>query len=324
MFGFGRKKSVDKKPGESSPTSSSAGSKTPPKPMTAFERRQSLTQKYEQEKSTKGKAGAKDDDDDVPPPPPEDGEDDDFVPPPPPPPSSNLPPKAPRTPPLVAPSSPANGAQKHASSERQRAATKPNLGADDDESGGGGGSRGLVDSDYVEFTIVPVLLRGRFDYDEANKFGNSVKKMSEAEAKLMMANANSLCAAVQKSGVKLPNNWEKAIHDDMIWVKGGGGPGSRKSFVYYAPTPAQGERPRSNGSESSADPVARTRAQTRQRASFSSGPQMIPASADEGDANRYKAPTRSVQSESISKDLADLVATLGQLEAGKKPAVPNF
>lgn len=198
---------------------------------------------------------------------------------------------------------------------------------DDDATSGSGVGPARVDSDYVEFVVVPVMLRARFAYDEANKVGDALKKMTESEVKVIMTNASTLCQYLSKAGVKLPGNWEKSIHDDMVWQKGGA-PGNRKSFVYYAAaqpaSPSSGERPGSNGGESGADSraEARSRAQTRQRMSFAATQLQMGVSEDEGDANRYKVQSRQHQSESISKDLADLVATLGQLEAGKKPGAP--
>jgi len=162
-----------------------------------------------------------------------------------------------------------------------------------------------------------VLLRSRFDYEEANRFGKMLMKMSDAEVKLMMAQPQSLCQQIQKSGVKCPANWEKAIIEDMIWVKGGG-PGARKSFVYYAPAQQQAPQERNASSNGSEDPMARTKAHNRNRASFVAQQPINGAALNEGDANRYKVASRAHASESISKDLADLVAELGQLEAGGK------
>jgi hypothetical protein len=252
------------------------------------------------------------DDDDIPPPP-----DDDDVPPPPPPSSSstvtakplgkpsssaaNLPPKAPspanRTP------SPAN---QNNHTERPRSGTKPKFLDEDDGD--------TVDPVYVDMTVVPILLRSKFAYDEANKFGTAIKKLHDSDVKIFMTNAQHLCEKIKSSGIKTPTNWEKAIVDDAFWSQGGA-KGNRKSFVYYAPETTT-DRPKSDSKKVDSEPEKKPH--NRNRASFSGGPQPVISNLDEGDANRYKVTSRRDKAESVSKDLADLVAELGALEAGSK------
>jgi len=162
-----------------------------------------------------------------------------------------------------------------------------------------------ADPEYVEFTIVPILLRAGVSYDEANRYGTTLKMLSEAEVKVIMANAMSLVDDVKKCGIKTSPTFEKEIHDDMFWQAGRGT--NRKSFVYYkASTDSPEARPKSDSSYGS-DPIQQTKEATRQRQSFS-GPS-LPV-LEETDANRYKVKSRPKQAESLSHDLADLVSSL--------------
>lgn len=166
-----------------------------------------------------------------------------------------------------------------------------------------------ADPEFIEFTVVPILLRAKVAYEEANKYGESLKRMSDAELKIVLANASHLIDDVKKCGIKTPPAFEKDVTDDMYWRAGT--QGNRKSFVYYRPsdTPEadSGARPKS---DSSADPLERTREATRQRASFS-GPSL--PTLDEADPNRYKVKTRTKAAESLSNDLADLVSSLDKI-----------
>jgi hypothetical protein len=169
-----------------------------------------------------------------------------------------------------------------------------------------------ADSEYIEFTIVPILLRAKVAYDEANKYGDSLKRMTEAEVKIIMANATNLIDDVKKCGIKAPPTFEKDIVDDMFWKAGS--VGNRKSFVYYKASdtqPAEGGRPKSD----SHSPVQQVKEQSRQRASFS-GP-ALPV-LEETDPNRYKVKSRTKAAESLSQDLADLVSSLDKISTGKK------
>jgi len=167
--------------------------------------------------------------------------------------------------------------------------------------------RRQADPDFVEFTIVPILLRAKVVYDEANKYGDSLKRLTEGEVKAVVVNAASLVDDVKKCGIKVPPTFEKDVYDDMYWKAGAG---NRKSFVYYRASDTPETQGRTKA-DSSHDPVEKVRDSTRQRASFS-GP-TLPA-LDESDPNRYKVKSRTKQAESLSNDLADLVSSLDALK----------
>ena len=168
-----------------------------------------------------------------------------------------------------------------------------------------------ADPEYIEFTVVPLLLRAKVAYDEANRYGESLKILTDGEVKIIMANVVNFIDDVKKSGIKTLPTFEKDCHEDMFWKAG---PGNRKSFVYYraSDTPESGGRPKS---DSSHNPVAQTRESTRQRASFTGPPLPV---LEETDANRYKVKTRTKQAESLSNDLADLVSSLDKLSPPRK------
>lgn len=170
--------------------------------------------------------------------------------------------------------------------------------------------RRSADPEFIEFTVVPMLLRSKVSYDEANKYGETLKRLTEGEVKVVLTNANTLMDDIKKCGIKVPPTFEKDLHDDMYWRAGT--TGNRKSFVYYRPSdaPADPARPRSDGSQSH-DPLERTRESSRQRASFSS--QALPT-LDESDPNRYKVKSRTKAAESLSHDLADLVSSIDALK----------
>jgi len=168
-----------------------------------------------------------------------------------------------------------------------------------------------ADPEFVEFTVVPILLRAKVVYDEANKYGDSLKRLTEGEVKAVLLNAGTLVDDVKKCGIKVPASFEKDVYDDMYWKAGAG---NRKSFVYYRAS----DTPETQGrvkSDSSHDPVEKVRDSARQRASFS-GP-TLPA-LDEADPNRYKVKGRTKQAESLSNDLADLVSSLDALKGKSK------
>jgi len=293
----------------------------------AFARRQSMAQKFEQEQGERPRFKTADDielsksviqengDDDIPPPPPDDDND---APPPPP-------------PPVVAAAKPAAAAAKPAAaaSVKHRSASPPlppsnnsPLGKKAAESlkdksavpsSPGGSSKKPADSDYVEFTVVPLLLRSGVSYDEANKYGEYLKTKTEADVMRIMSSAMLLQDDIEKKKIKIPASFEKTLLNDQFWVKGKNAAGNRKSFVYYSPVETPTSRPSSTDASASS-PVAKLRAEsTRSRASFSGGP--IPVLSEEGDASRYKAATRRDKAESVSKDLQDLVEELAKMDA---------
>ena len=256
MFGFGKKKSQVKSPAE----------------MTAFERRQSMAMRFEQEERARSGGSAT---------PPAATE---LI-------GKNIFDDGPKTSPK----------QKKSLLPKQSTDIPPPPGPPLAE-------RRSVDPDYIEFTVVPLLLRAKVAYEEANKYGDTLKRMTEAEVKTIMANAANLVDDVKKCHIKVPPSFEKDVYDDMFWKAG---PGNRKSFVYYRPSDAPLETPGRPKSDSSHDPVEKTREASRQRASFS-GP-ALPA-LEETDPNRYKVRSRTKQAESLSNDLADLVQSLDALK----------
>jgi len=305
----------------------------------AFARRQSAVQKFEQEHDARPRFKTVDDvedrpkiveedDGDIPPPPP----DDDDAPPPPPlpvplhldkpapaakaksaspplPPASKTPPQS-KTPPPGPKASPPPAA---------KVTGRPMSGSKDK---GGSASpssatkKSPADSEYIEFTVVPLLLRSGVSYDEANKYGDQIKGLSEGDVARIMSSAMLLQDDVEKRRIKVPASFETALLNDQFWVKGQKAT-NRKSFVYYAPVAGQpSDRPQS-GSHESASPKPRPES-SRSRQSFSGGPVHVPT-GEEGDASRYKAATRRDKAESVSKDLQDLVQTLSKLEEGREP-----
>jgi hypothetical protein len=298
----------------------------------AFERRKSMAQKFEVEQAERPRFKTVDDvddvnnktrpvkeDDDVPPPP---DDDDDAPPPPPPPPAAAAAKAAPaaaaarsKTPPLPPPSTASPSKHKNSPLATTKKAPAPSKEPSPPASPGGGRK---ADADYIEFTVVPLLLRSGVSYDEANKYGELLKSRSEADVARIMSSSMLLLEDIEKKKVKIPGSFEKSLLNDQFWVKGKTAAGNRKSFVYYSPVAADAARPASHdGGSSSTDksPLAKVRAEsaTRQRASFSGG--QVPIIAEEGDASRYKAPTRRAQAESVSKDLQDLVQELSKLDS---------
>ncbi|KAH9251578.1 hypothetical protein BASA81_006593 [Batrachochytrium salamandrivorans] len=89
-----------------------------------------------------------------------------------------------------------------------------------------------ADTGYIEFTIVPLLLRANVLYDEANAYGESLLSCSEAEVKVVMMSPTNLVEDCKRCGIKLPANFEKNVFADMFWQQG---QDKRKSFVYYKP-----------------------------------------------------------------------------------------
>lgn len=255
MFGFGKKKSQVKSPAE----------------MTAFERRQSMAQRFEMEERARSSSPG------IPPPPP---------------PATDLIGKD-----IFAEQSPS---KKKGSVKLTAIPPPPVL------------DRKPADPEFVEFTVVPILLRAKVAYEEANKYGESLKRMTEGEVKVVLTNATTLYEDIKKCGIRVPASFEKDVMDDMYWRAGT--QGNRKSFVYYRPsdtTEISGARPKS---DSSHDPLEKTKEASRQRASFS-GPAL--PTLDESDPNRYKVKSRTKQAESLSNDLADLVSSLDKIN-GKK------
>lgn len=119
---------------------------------------------------------------------------------------------------------------------------------------------------------------------------------------------------MKKSGIKLPPDFETLVVADMYWTKKGT-KDNRKSFVYYAPTPAVGERPKSDSL--GLDPnVEKAKRESRARASFAaSALASVDDSGDEGDASRYKVKknAKTRQSEVIHDQLEGLVQELDKI-----------
>lgn len=99
-----------------------------------------------------------------------------------------------------------------------------------------------ADTGYIEFTIVPLLLRANVLYDEANAYGESLLSCSEAEVKVVMMSPANLVEDCKRCGIKLPASFEKNVFADMFWQQG---QDKRKSFVYYKPAEEDAPRPAS-------------------------------------------------------------------------------
>ena len=91
------------------------------------------------------------------------------------------------------------------------------------------------DFNFVDYTVVPLLLRAGLDYATANNFGTVLKNSySGRKSRQVMSNPFELFAALEKEGFKLSDDIKFNVVDDKFWRQDQSQAGSRRtSFVYY-------------------------------------------------------------------------------------------
>ncbi|GBG27197.1 Hypothetical Protein FCC1311_034202 [Hondaea fermentalgiana] len=96
-----------------------------------------------------------------------------------------------------------------------------------------------ADKEYVDFTVVPLLLRSGITYQQATDFGAHLMSLETQEAILsIMENAESLIDELTRKGVPVSERIQLKLETDRLWKSkrqsvASMGKDNRKSFVYY-------------------------------------------------------------------------------------------
>lgn len=94
------------------------------------------------------------------------------------------------------------------------------------------------DITYIDYTVVPLLLRAEMKYEQADKFGRQLKiGYTRSKIDRIMSNPFELFAALTHEGIEFNEDIKFNIIEDKFWGNGKGVEGpKRNSFVYYKET----------------------------------------------------------------------------------------
>mmetsp|Transcript_10572 Transcript_10572/g.12142 ORF Transcript_10572/g.12142 Transcript_10572/m.12142 type:complete len:325 (-) Transcript_10572:88-1062(-) len=89
-------------------------------------------------------------------------------------------------------------------------------------------------NDYIDFTVVPLLLRSTVDYNKAKDFGERLKQGYGTRAvKHMMTNFFALFEALERENLKVDQAIRQAVMEDAFWNSVGDESDGRASYIYY-------------------------------------------------------------------------------------------
>eukprot|EP00924_Labyrinthula_sp_SR-Ha-C_P007460 augustus_masked-scaffold_24-processed-gene-3.47-mRNA-1 protein AED:0.14 eAED:1.00 QI:0/-1/0/1/-1/1/1/0/526 len=95
---------------------------------------------------------------------------------------------------------------------------------------------GEDDETFVDYTVIPLLLRADLSYNIADNFGRILKeKYSSSQVRKLMQNPFELFGALEQEGFRVDDKVKFNIVDDEFWKLGSESPGGKRrtSFVFY-------------------------------------------------------------------------------------------
>uniref|UniRef100_A0A7S3LQN3 Uncharacterized protein n=1 Tax=Aplanochytrium stocchinoi TaxID=215587 RepID=A0A7S3LQN3_9STRA len=101
---------------------------------------------------------------------------------------------------------------------------------------------------YVDYTVVPLLLRSGIDYEKANMFGDILKmKYSTRNVKNMMQSFFALFEALERHSIAISQQIRLHVMEDAYWNSIGEEDeegGKRASYIYYRESPDNSSIPK--------------------------------------------------------------------------------
>jgi hypothetical protein len=104
------------------------------------------------------------------------------------------------------------------------------------------GGSGKADTSFIDYTVVPLLLRSGVEYSAAENFGSVLRTMYSAhEVAGLMASPDKLMQAVRQERIPVSDRCLERMRTDLFWERRGGADLSaaaspdtdrRKSFLY--------------------------------------------------------------------------------------------